>query len=141
VADIALARPVDLAALCDEAGKLWRELGPGSVLWLSGELGSGKTTFAQAITAAAGAERARSPTFALVHEYRSASGPLIHVDCYRIRRPAEVRDLDLLVVARGARLTMIEWPERAGGLAPAPDRHVRLSHVPDPQLRMLEVFS
>ena len=142
VADAALAsRELDLAALRDEGARLWRQLPPGSVLWLSGELGAGKTALAQAITAAAGAPAARSPTFALVHEYPSSSGPLIHVDCYRLRHPAEALDLDLARLARDSRLMIIEWPERAGDFAPAPSRHLRLSHGADPARRRLEVLA
>jgi tRNA threonylcarbamoyladenosine biosynthesis protein TsaE len=118
---------------------LWRELPAGSVIWLEGDLGSGKTTLAQAIVAAAGAGRARSPTFALVHEYQSAEGTLVHADCYRLRRPEDARDLDLAALARSSRLTLIEWPERAGNFAPPPDRRVHLAHATDPERRILEV--
>ncbi len=137
---IAPAREVDLDALHDEGARLWRELRPGSVIWLSGDLGAGKTAFAVGVTAAAGATRARSPTFALVHEYASPEGPLVHVDCYRLRQAEEARDLDLEALARRSRLTLIEWPERAGAFAPRPDRHVRLSHASHPDRRILEIL-
>ena len=140
VAETSLAREIDLAGLSEEGARLWRQLPPGSVVWLSGDLGSGKTTLAQAVTAAAGAERARSPTFALVHEYSSREGPVVHVDCYRLRQPEEARDLDLAALARRSRLTLIEWPERAGRFAPPADRHVRLSHASQPELRTLEIL-
>jgi tRNA threonylcarbamoyladenosine biosynthesis protein TsaE len=51
------------------------------------------------------------------------------VDCYRLRRPEDVLDLDLAALARRARLLVIEWPERAGDLAPPADLHLRLEHV------------
>jgi hypothetical protein len=63
-------------------------------VWLTGELGSGKTTFVQALSQAAAAGEAHSPTFALVHEYPSPSGLLVHVDCYRLRHADEALDLD-----------------------------------------------
>jgi tRNA threonylcarbamoyladenosine biosynthesis protein TsaE len=105
---------------------------------LSGDLGAGKTALVQALARAAGAEPARSPSFALVHEYPSREGPLIHVDCYRLRRPEEALDLDLAALAAHARLLVIEWPERAGGFAPDPDLHLRLEHVERPDRRAVE---
>lgn len=135
-----MAEELDLAALNEAGARLWRELPPGSVVWLSGELGSGKTTLVQAVTAAAGAERARSPTFALMHEYRSPEGPLLHVDCYRLRRPEEARDFDLSRAAAAARLTLIEWPERAGEFIPPPDRHLHLAHAADESRRIVELM-
>lgn len=120
------------------AACIWRELGPGSVVWLTGDLGTGKTTFVQAVTDVAGAETARSPTFALVHEYPAPDGVVIHVDCYRLRSPAEAVDLDLAELGERARMMLIEWPERAGGNAPAPGAHIVFSHCADPHSRMLE---
>ncbi len=120
------------------AAELWRELAPGSVVWLTGELGAGKTTFVQAVAAAAGAEPARSPSFALVHEYSSPHGLLVHADCYRLREPAEALDLDFDGLVRQARLLFVEWPEKAGEYAPPPDAHVELAHGDDPDQRLLE---
>ena len=131
-------REVSLADLEREAADAWRTLPAHGVVWQSGELGAGKTTFVQAVTRAAHAGAARSPTYALVHEYASPDGPVIHVDCYRLRTPDEALDLDLPELRRRARLLLIEWPERAGAYAPAPDLHLRLHHVADPDRRRLE---
>jgi tRNA threonylcarbamoyladenosine biosynthesis protein TsaE len=131
-------RVVQLDELTPLAELIWRESAPGSVVWLTGDLGAGKTSFVQAVTRVAGAERARSPTFALVHEYPAPDGAVIHVDCYRLRSPAEAIDLDLAELAATARMMLIEWPERAGGYAPAPDAHIRFSHCGSPQRRRLE---
>lgn len=140
VADIAArSRELDLEGIAREGARIWRESSPGSVVWLSGDLGAGKTTLVQAVVAAAGAGRARSPTFALIHEYQSAAGTLAHVDCYRLRRPEEALDLDLPALARASRLTLIEWPERAGAFAPSPDQHLRLSHASRADRRIFEI--
>jgi tRNA threonylcarbamoyladenosine biosynthesis protein TsaE len=128
---------VSLGDLEHEAASLWRTLPVGAVVWLTGELGSGKTAFAQAIGRAAGAPPVHSPTFALVHEYPSQAGVLIHVDCYRLRTPDEAFDLDFPDLQRRARMLLIEWPEHAGAHAPAPDAHLAFSHVDDPALRLL----
>ena len=133
-----MAESIGLEALEREAGALWRSLPPGAVVWLSGDLGAGKTTLVQAVARAAGAAPARSPTFALVHEYPSPEGTIAHVDCYRLRNPEEALDLDLVALAGRCRLTLIEWPERAGRYAPAPNVHLKLWHVEAPERRLLE---
>lgn len=129
---------LDLAGLEALAARLWRELPPGAVVWLSGDLGSGKTTMVQALARAAGAEPARSPTFALVHEYAAPEGVLAHVDCYRLRHPSEATDLDFRGLLGTARLLVVEWPERGGRYVPAPDAHLSLRHVSDPSRRLVE---
>lgn len=131
-------RRVTLDDLASEAERVWRTVPPGGVVWLSGEIGAGKTTFVQAVTRAAGALPARSPTYALVHTYASPEGPILHVDCYRLRQPEDARDLDLERWRRDARLLLIEWPERAGAYAPAPDVHLVLRHAQTPDARLLE---
>jgi len=107
-------------------------------VWLSGELGSGKTAFVQALARAAGAARASSPSFALLHQYASPEGVLAHADCYRLRMVDEARDLDLAAVAVHARALVIEWPERAGAHAPPPFAHYRFTHVERSDQRSLE---
>jgi tRNA threonylcarbamoyladenosine biosynthesis protein TsaE len=129
---------VSLADLSSHAETVWRELPQGSVVWLTGDLGAGKTAFVTALTRVAGAEVARSPTYALIHEYQAPDGLVAHVDCYRLRSPEEALDLDLLALAAGARLTLIEWPDRAGAFAPVPDLHLRFAHAHDFDCRLLE---
>lgn len=131
---------VTLAELDALGRQLWQTVPAGGVIWLSGDLGSGKTALVQSIARAAAADRARSPTFALVHRYSSPEGSLVHVDCYRLKAPADAEDLDLAALARASRLTMIEWPERAGRFAPPADRHVRLSHAAAADRRRVEVL-
>ncbi len=133
----AASSPVTLPQLEAEAARLWNELAPGAVVWLTGELGAGKTTFVQAVARAAGACPATSPTFALVHEYPSPAGTLVHADCYRLRAPEEALDLDFPDLVRHARLVLVEWPERAGPHAPPPTAHIRLAHADRPDRRLL----
>ncbi len=126
---------VSLAQLGDIARSLWERLPDGAVLWLSGELGAGKTSLVRVLCDMAGAAPATSPTFALVHEYQSEGGLIVHVDCYRLRSPEEAADLDLDALQRSARLVAIEWPEKAGPFAPPATIHLRLEHVDDSDLR------
>jgi len=131
-------RSVSLADLAAEATAVWRVAPRHGVVWLCGELGVGKTTFVQAVTRAAGAAPARSPTYALVHEYPSPEGVIVHVDCYRLKHPDEALDLDFPDLERRARLLLIEWPERAGAHAPPPHVRITLAHAPTPDQRLLE---
>jgi tRNA threonylcarbamoyladenosine biosynthesis protein TsaE len=119
---------------------LGRALRPPAVLGFSGDLGAGKTTLIQAICRGLGAlAMATSPTYALVHEYATAAGiPVFHVDCYRLRSPAEAADLGFDDMVRAGGVILVEWPERAGARLPQLTRHFRLAHVEDPNLREVE---
>jgi tRNA threonylcarbamoyladenosine biosynthesis protein TsaE len=134
-----MRRMVDQAGLEAVAHQLGGTLSRGAVIWLEGELGAGKTTFARALAASLGAQvQATSPTYDLVHAYPGSRGPVYHVDCYRLRHPEEAHDLDWAGMAGGVAL-LIEWPERAGAWAPPPTCTVRLAHGADPLLRDVEV--
>jgi tRNA threonylcarbamoyladenosine biosynthesis protein TsaE len=110
-----------------------------SVIGLSGELGTGKTTLVQAVCRGLRARaRATSPTYALVHHYEAGRTPVYHVDCYRLRHPDEARDLGFDDMIRERAIILIEWPERAGPWAPPLDRHFRLSYDVDPSRRIVE---
>jgi tRNA threonylcarbamoyladenosine biosynthesis protein TsaE len=92
-----------------------------AVLYLSGELGAGKTTFARGFLRALGVtEPVRSPTYMLLELYPLGPLTLLHVDLYRLRDPAEIESLGLREWARSNCVWLIEWPERApSGLPPA----------------------
>ena len=87
-----------------------------SLLLLKGPLGAGKTSLIQGIAAALGIdEPITSPTFALSQHYPQGSPPLVHLDLYRLERPAAANDLFLQeeeeALGMGA-LLVVEWPER-----------------------------
>jgi len=118
---------------------LGHQLRAPSVIGLSGELGTGKTTLIQAICRGLGARaRVTSPTYALVHHYDAGSTPVYHVDCYRLRHPDDARDLGFDDMMREPAIILIEWPERAGAWAPPLDRHFQLSYADDPSRRIVE---
>lgn len=109
-----------------------RALAHPAVVAVSGELGAGKTTLIRAIARGLGvAGPVTSPTFALVHRYDGARGPVYHVDAYRLK-PRETPDLGLDDMLRGGdAVVLIEWPERLGGSAPAFDHRITLAEADD----------
>jgi tRNA threonylcarbamoyladenosine biosynthesis protein TsaE len=93
-----------------------------AVLYLGGQLGAGKTTFARGFARALGVTGlVRSPTYTLLELYPAGALTLVHLDLYRVRSPAELDSLGLREWAAPGHLWLIEWPERAAGRLPAAD--------------------
>ena len=117
------------------AGRLAGICRPGDVLLLVGDLGAGKTTFAQGFGAALGVEGpVTSPTFTLVRQYPCAGPPgvrqLIHADVYRLASLAEVADLALAELVEEGAVALVEWGERAApALGPST---LTVTLVPEP---------
>jgi tRNA threonylcarbamoyladenosine biosynthesis protein TsaE len=104
----------------------WQQAGP-RLLFLSGELGAGKTTLAAALLESLGAqETVRSPSYALIETYSLRVGVAVHVDCYRLSDARELEQLGLRDYFTDRTLWLVEWPERVGGALPLPDLALRL---------------
>jgi tRNA threonylcarbamoyl adenosine modification protein YjeE len=101
---------------------------PCRVVFLSGELGAGKSTFARGVLRALGAQGPiKSPSYTLVETYALPEVNAVHLDLYRLIDPAELEHLGLADYHRPGFLWLIEWPERGAGRLPAPDLHFQLS--------------
>lgn len=121
---------LDEAALVALAQRLASALRGGGVVYLRGELGAGKTTFARALLRALGVgERVKSPTYSLIESYRIDALDIHHLDLYRIADPQELEWLGLAELADPAALLLVEWPERGGAALPAPDLILHLHHA------------
>jgi tRNA threonylcarbamoyl adenosine modification protein YjeE len=104
----------------------WDEVEP-RLIFLSGELGAGKTTLAAALLQALGVEdTVRSPSYALIETYAARAGEAVHLDLYRLQGREELQQLGLRDYLNGRTLLLVEWPERAGGALPPADLEVRL---------------
>jgi tRNA threonylcarbamoyladenosine biosynthesis protein TsaE len=107
-------------------------LRPGDVVLVSGELGSGKTTFVRGALRALGVDGpVTSPTFVVGHAYEGANGPVAHLDLYRL---AGIGDEDpglLDPFFAPEAIVFVEWPEHGPGAWPEERvaRRVRLSHA------------
>jgi tRNA threonylcarbamoyladenosine biosynthesis protein TsaE len=110
------------------AARLARLLVPGDVVTVTGELGSGKTTFVRGAARALGVGGpVSSPTFTIGHRYEAPT-PVAHLDLYRVQGidPEEWGDLEPYF--DGA-IAFVEWPEHGGDWLPAPRAVVTLGHV------------
>jgi tRNA threonylcarbamoyladenosine biosynthesis protein TsaE len=105
--------------------------GAGSaVLYLHGELGTGKTTCARSLLRFLGVTGViRSPTFTLIETYPMSDLTCIHVDLYRLSGAAEVEELGLRDFLNARHLLLIEWPERGGNALPAADLELVLQYA------------
>jgi tRNA threonylcarbamoyladenosine biosynthesis protein TsaE len=82
----------------------------GDLIVLAGQMGAGKTAFAQGFARALGIhEPVTSPTYTLVHSYQAGSLTLHHADLYRLEHTAEVDDLALTELLDGRSLMLVEW--------------------------------
>lgn len=103
-------------------------LRPGDLVLLSGGLGAGKTALARAIIRTlmgdAGLD-VPSPSFALVQPYEGKDAVVLHADLYRLASEREIDELGLF--DRPEAIVLVEWPERAPGLAGRADLRIALT--------------
>jgi tRNA threonylcarbamoyladenosine biosynthesis protein TsaE len=118
--------------------RLGKLLNPGDVICLIGELGSGKTTLVQGISAGWGSlDPTSSPTFVLVNVYRRPDASrLFHLDAYRLSGPAEGEDLDLDALLESGPL-VIEWADRIQEVLPLDRLWITFRWIDDEQRDML----
>jgi len=120
------ASPAETAAF---AAALARELRAGDVVTVSGELGSGKTTFVRGACRALGVTvPVTSPTFTIGHRYPAEAVDVSHLDLYRFQGFSAAEWGDLEPYFEDA-ICFVEWPEAAAGALPAARVEVRLSHM------------
>jgi tRNA threonylcarbamoyladenosine biosynthesis protein TsaE len=120
--------PGDTEAL---AARLAAQLHAGDVVTISGELGTGKTTFVRGACAALGVrERVTSPTYTIGHRYHGARGEVSHLDLYRFQGMSAAEWGDLEPYFDEA-IAFVEWPEAGEGVLPSPRFTVELAHAGD----------
>lgn len=122
------------------AEKFARKLKGGGLIFLRGELGSGKTTFTQGLAKGLRIkEKVKSPSFVLVREYKIANqsrikiannreSKLVHVDLYRLDKQAEIETLGLADYFDGKNIIIVEWPEKLKNWPQKPDYIINFKH-------------
>ncbi|MBI2482475.1 MAG: tRNA (adenosine(37)-N6)-threonylcarbamoyltransferase complex ATPase subunit type 1 TsaE [Candidatus Vogelbacteria bacterium] len=127
--------PADTSAL---AGQIITLLKPNevkaTVLFLTGDLGTGKTTFTQSLAKELGIDLpVTSPTFVIQKTYETGHTDwqkLMHIDCYRLEGGADLAKLGFSEwLASPETLMVLEWPERVTDILPPPDLELRFKFI------------
>ncbi len=130
------ASPAETEAV---AATLARELAAGDVVTVSGELGTGKTTFVRGACRALGVTApVTSPTYTVGHRY-PAEPDVSHLDLFRFRGFSAAEWGDLEPYFEDA-ICFVEWPEAAADALPPVRVEVRLAHM-DPTRRLITLES
>ncbi len=102
------------------------------LVYLQGDLGTGKTTLTRGLLRGLGHRGAvKSPTYTLIEPYELDGERIYHLDLYRVGDPGELEYLGLREMLADDAVILIEWPERGEGWLPSPDLWIRLQHRPD----------
>lgn len=115
-----------------------KQLTPGDVVCLAGDLGAGKTHFVKGVASFFGIEpeKVSSPTYTLIHEY-SGDTPVYHFDCYRLKHEQEALEIGAEEYFYGDGVCLVEWPEKIDGLIPEDAIWVELSHLPENKRKII----
>lgn len=123
----------DEAACAEAAAHLAQTLAPGlregasMVIELDGTLGAGKTTFTRHLLRALGVQgRIKSPSYAVVEPHLLPDMAIHHFDFYRFNDPQEWEDAGFRDIFAAPGLKLVEWPDKAAGLLPAPDLRLHI---------------
>ncbi len=109
------------------------------LVFLSGDLGAGKTTFCQGFLHGLGHEGpVLSPTYGLVESYHLQSAVVHHFDLYRLDDPESLEWIGLRDYLAEDAIVLIEWPERALACLPEPDVVLRFTYCAE-EVREVEV--
>ncbi len=120
----AWVRPVrDEEAVAVLAAELSAAVELPAVIYLEGDLGAGKTTFARAYVHSLGFPGyVKSPSYGLLETYEAGGQKILHLDLYRIEDPEELEYLAIRDLYDTATVLLVEWPDRG------------LNHLPEPDL-------
>jgi tRNA threonylcarbamoyladenosine biosynthesis protein TsaE len=110
-------------------------------LFLTGELGAGKTTFIQGLGRGLGIEDPIiSPSFQLIRKYAGTGGiELVHIDLYRLKDAVEIQHLGWWEILGGDSVTAVEWADRAEGILPEEGIFIDIKHASQ-DMRSVEII-
>ncbi|WPX97330.1 tRNA (adenosine(37)-N6)-threonylcarbamoyltransferase complex ATPase subunit type 1 TsaE [Candidatus Bandiella euplotis] len=129
-----------LEQLDELAGTFSSKLKKGSVVLLHGELGSGKTTFVKFLIGHLGGnwDDVTSPTFNLVHQYKTARFDVWHFDLYRLKSKEELYNLGVDDALENG-ISILEWGEIAESLLQPIHTKIFFEYAGDPKVRKVLV--
>ena len=124
--------------LAFQACQIAKNMVPGDIFFLEGNLGAGKTSFVRALLQSLGfSGPVKSPTYSLMESYSFPDFSIHHLDLYRLKDPSELEYLDLEDLLKQPSIFFIEWPEQGLGYLPSPTKILKFAHHPtDPNLRL-----
>lgn len=130
------------AAMIDFGQRLGEQCPDGTVIFLEGELGVGKTTLCKGVLKAFGHEGAvKSPTYTLVEPYELGDKMLFHFDLYRLGEPEELEYMGIRDYFSGSGVCLIEWPSQGRGALPKPDLLINIVLTEEGRSLSLEALS
>ena len=109
--DLKLKNLDETKELAETIAKCCSQIESPCVIYLIGDLGVGKTTFAQFFIRFFGFEKVKSPTYTLVETYQNDQADIHHFDCYRLTDPEELEYIGIRDYLKSNSLQLIEWPE------------------------------
>ena len=116
----------------DAGCSLGKKARPGQIYTLDGDLGTGKTVFAQGFAHGLGIRSTvNSPTFTILQVYDDGRLPLYHFDVYRIEEPEEMEEIGYEDCFFGDGVCLIEWAAQIEELIPPGAVHITIEKDPE----------
>jgi tRNA threonylcarbamoyladenosine biosynthesis protein TsaE len=127
---ITLARYVPDGQAMEDLGQcLSRSSKRPGVIYLRGDLGTGKTTLVRGLLRGFGYHgKVKSPTYTLVEPYPIDGLTIYHLDLYRLGSPEELEWIGIRDLLGESALLLVEWPEQGDGVLPAADLVISLAY-------------
>ena len=120
VLNLTFQNEADTIGFARNLAKCVNHLDQATVVYLEGDLGAGKTTFARGFIQSFGFDRVKSPTYTLVESYQNSNINIHHFDCYRLNDPEELDYIGIRDYLGDRLIQLIEWPKLGqGAIAPA----------------------
>jgi len=118
----------DEQAMLAAGQHLAKQLQPGMLIFLQGDLGAGKTTLVRGVLRGLGYQGSvKSPTYNLVESYTINEQQLFHFDLYRLMDEEELEYMGMRDYLSSDSICFIEWPNNGAGYLPKPDMLIKIN--------------